>query len=214
MTDDIVDDLRAAYDRMVDERDASATQPWKAVLRQRFLDQVLTEGGSSLLEVGAGTGVHGRFFSDGGLDVLATDLSSAMVESCRAKGLNARQMNLLMFDIDGSFDAVFALNCLLHVPPEQLVDVLRSIHAVLHPGGLLCWVQYGGVQHQGPMSNDHYCPKRYFSMLDDAAFLRAGKAVFELVAFETIALGDWHQHVQAAVFRRGVNRAVRAPVSR
>ena len=70
---DVTEGLRAAYDRSVDERDGQEIQDWKARVRAEFLDLLRMEDKSSLLEVGAGTGVHGLYFHEAGLDVLCTD---------------------------------------------------------------------------------------------------------------------------------------------
>jgi SAM-dependent methyltransferase len=152
--------LRSAYDRKVAEREAGEMQAWKAETRQGFLDLLREEGKFRLLEVGAGTGVHGLFFKNAGLEVVSTDLSQAMVEACRAKGLNALQLDFLSLDFEAEFDAVFSLNCFLHITPGDLPGVLAVIRRSLVPNGLLYWGQYGGVDHQGPLQNDNYEPKR------------------------------------------------------
>jgi SAM-dependent methyltransferase len=203
MHDEITDKLRAAYDGKVAEREASTAQQWKVVIRQGFLEMLRAEGKSSLLEVGAGTGVHGLFFKNAGLNVVATDLSQAMVDSCRAKGLDARRLDFLSLDFEDQFDAVFAMNCFLHVPPDDLLEVLRAMRRVLKPEGLLFWGQYGGVDHQGALENDHYQPKRFFSMLSDSAMQAGGGEVFKSVDFETIEVSrNWEQHFQSSIWRR------------
>jgi SAM-dependent methyltransferase len=73
------------------------------------------------LEIGAGTGNDGLYFQNNGLDVTCTDLSPDMVNLCREKGLKAYVMDFLSLDFPpGSFDAIYALNCLLHVPTREL----------------------------------------------------------------------------------------------
>ena len=79
--------LRVAYDQKVAEREANETHGWKVEIRQKFLELLQEQEKRKLLEVGAGTGVHSLFFKNAGLDVVATDLSQAMVEACREKGL-------------------------------------------------------------------------------------------------------------------------------
>ena len=81
--------------------------------------------------------------------------------------------------------------------------MLATVRRALRPNGLLFWGQYGGVNHQGQLENDHYEPKRYFSMLTDEALRAAGGAVFQPVSFETIEVArDWEQHFQSSVWRR------------
>src|SRR5690606_3962913 len=106
------------------------------------------------------------YFQENGLEVVAVDLSPAMVALCREKGLEAHVMDFLRLDFPpGSFDAVYALNCLLHVPDRDLPAVLEAIRAVLRPGGLFFLGVYGGGALTGEGSYDHddHNPPRFFS---------------------------------------------------
>jgi SAM-dependent methyltransferase len=166
----ILDDLREAYDRKAEERDGYEIKPWKIEERQRFLSLLQEEGKRSLLEIGAGPGVHGKFFLDNGLEVICTDLSPEMVRLCREKGLTAHVMDFMNLDFpDSSFDAVHALNCLLHVPKRDLPRALKTIRAVLRPEGLFHLGVYGGKEHEGVWPEDHHEPKRFFSFLTKRA---------------------------------------------
>ena len=127
--------LRVAYDRRADERERNATEDWKQTERQEFLDLLQVERRRSLLEVGSGPGKDSLFFQERGLDVTCTDLSPAMVELCRQKGLRAYVRDFLDLGFaPASFDAVYALNCLLHVPKLDLPAVLASIERLLIAG--------------------------------------------------------------------------------
>jgi SAM-dependent methyltransferase len=176
---------------------------WKVEERNRFLELLRGEGRRSLLEVGAGTGVHGLFFQEQGLEVVCTDLAPEHVRICQQKGLTAYAMDFLGLDFGGrTFDAVFAMNCLLHVPRASLGDVLRSIRSVVVPGGLFYLGQYGGTDHEGPFDNDIYTPARYFSMLTDEALQAAGNEVFEPVDFRKVPVDPPNEYYQALILRR------------
>jgi ubiquinone/menaquinone biosynthesis C-methylase UbiE len=204
MYEKLKESLRSAYDLKVEERDSFETEPWKIQLRKEFLDLLKSESKTTLLEVGAGTGVHGAFFDRSGLQVVSTDLSLAMVEACEAKGLNAVQMDFLSLDFNHqTFDAVFALNCFLHVPPEDLPSVLEAMRRVLKPQGLLYWGQYGGKNYQGQLDNDDYTPQRFFSFLSDDSMKSAGIKIFNPVSFEVLNVSrDWDQQFQSTIWRR------------
>ncbi len=60
-----------------------------------------------------------------------------MVALCVQKGLNALVMDSsdLRFP-EASFDAVYAMNSLLHLPKAELPAVLRRIDGLLKPGGV------------------------------------------------------------------------------
>jgi len=199
----IRDNLRTAYDRAADLRERSEVDPWKVDERNRFLALLRAERATTLLEVGAGTGVHGAWFAEQGLRVVATDLSPAMAEHCRAKGLEAYEMDLLSLRFDEPFDAVFGMNCLLHVPRAALPDTLQVIAACIKPGGLAYLGQYGGIDREGPWDGDSYRPPRFFSYLTDEAMLQEMKAVFEVLRFLAVALPqpDEH-HFQSFTLRR------------
>jgi SAM-dependent methyltransferase len=189
---DVVGDLVRSYDAGAAYRDGLAKDEWKLAERAAFADRVLAAGGGRLLEIGAGTGQDSLFFAWRGLDVIATDLSPAMVERCRAKGLDARVMDFLGLDFPpGSFDAVFAFNCLLHVPNADLPAVLAVTRGVLRPGGLFFVGVYGGDGGEGVWEPDQHVPKRFFSWRTDEQIQAFAGAVFEIVDFHVVNLGDF-----------------------
>jgi len=203
--DDVLPMLRAAYDAKVEERDAHAVEPWKDTERAGFLALLRAEGRRTLVDIGAGPGVHAAFFRDGGLDVSCVDLSPAMVERCRERGLAAYNQDVLHLEMPARFDAAFAMNSLLHTPPADLPNALRRVHDVLAPGGVFYLGQYGGVAFDGPWLDDSYDPPRYFSRLTDVALRRAANELFTVDEFRTVDVGapaDFG-HFQALVLRRG-----------
>ena len=202
MYDQVIENLRIAYDRKVAEREGREPIAWKAAERGDFLALLQNEGKQKLLEVGAGTGLHGQFFQDNGIDVICTDLSPNMVACCREKGLLAYTMDFLNLDFPaGSFEAVFAMNCLLHVPRLELPQVLAATEELLRPKGLFYWGQYGGIEQEGVYEQDHYTPKRFFSFLTDEQIKDYAAQYFEQLSFNSIALEDDNMHYQGMVLR-------------
>jgi SAM-dependent methyltransferase len=204
--DDVLNDLRRAYDAQVAVRDRSPLQSWKEPLREQFLARLQAERRHTLVELGAGPGVHGRYFADSGLDVVCTDLSPAMVEACRAKGLQALTTDFLQLParLPWPMDAAFAMNCLLHVPPADLPRVLEAVRAVLRPDGLFFLGQYGGIAFQGVRAQDRYEPKRHFSFLPDAQLHALVEVEFQILEFQVVELPDEEElgfHFQALVLR-------------
>jgi SAM-dependent methyltransferase len=199
--DDVLPDLRAFYDGAVKERDGKVRQQFKLDERAAFLDRLLVAEARSLLEIGAGTGQDSVFFAEAGLDVTAVDLSPEMVRKCQDKGLSAavRDVKHLNFP-DESFDAVFTLNCLLHVPNDDLPEALSAIRAVLRPGGLVFVGLWGGESAEGIRTEDAQEPKRFFSSRSDEELLGYLSRWFEVVDFHTIGSGG--HHFQAATLVR------------
>ena len=107
--------------------------------RQEFLDSCR---GRKVLEIGCGIAKDGRFLSENGIDYYAVDLS---IESLILAGEHFRQNNLrnrfanadatqLPFR-EGSFDFVFSIGVLHHVPDTRAA--CREATRVLHLGGRL-----------------------------------------------------------------------------
>ncbi|ATO13180.1 SAM-dependent methyltransferase [Micromonospora sp. WMMA2032] len=200
--DEVLDPLRQAYDARAAWRDGLTKEPWKVAERQAFRDRLAS--GARLLEVGAGTGQDSVFFRKEGLPVVAADLSPVMVEHCRAKGIEAHVMDFLHLDFPpDSFDAVFAMNCLLHVPNHDLPTVLAAIRAVLRPGGLLFVGVYGGGEStEGPIDDDQHVPPRFFSWRTDDQLLGfAAAARFDVVDFHPVDTGRGYRF-QSLTLRR------------
>ena len=206
MYDQVIDGLRQAYDNSAEERDAGNAgrlTPWKVATRADFLSLLQAEGKRSLLEIGGGPGHFAAFFRDAALDVVMTDLSPAMVRLAQAKGLDARVMDFLKLDFPpAAFDAVFALNCLLHVPSADLPRVLAAIHRVLRPGGLFFYGVYGGHSFEGIWPEDHHEPKRYFVFYPDDELRRRVAGLFDEVSFRAIPVeGETESHFQELILR-------------
>ena len=204
MADDPTDGLRAAYDRHADERDQNDPEPWKQQLRQAYLERLRAERARTLLEIGAGPGKDSLFFQQQGLDVTAVDLSTAMVELCRHKGLRAAVGDIREQGFpSASFDAAYSLNCLLHVPKRELPAVLGEIRRVLRPGGLFFLGLWGGPDRESVWEGDRYEPKRFFSFHTDDGIRTAVRPFFDEVSFEAIPVRPApDQHFQHLILRR------------
>lgn len=189
-------DLREAYDRNAALRDMRESASWKLEERQSFFERLRARGARSLLEIGSGPGSTAAWFSDQGLDVVCVDLSAENVRRCRDKGLNAHVMDVTSLALpDASFDAVYTMNCLLHLPKSDLPSALKEIRRVLGPGGLAYVGVYGGRDHEGVWEGDEYEPKRFFSFHTDEALLAAVRPWFEVESFARIEFtpeADFH----------------------
>lgn len=203
MYEEVIASLQDAYDRHAAQRDAAPLADWKRAEREDFIALLRAEGKRTLLEIGAGPGHFSAHFRDQGFDVTCTDLSPAMVALCRAKGLDAHVMDFLHLDFPpASFDAVFALNCLLHVPGDDLDRVLAAIHRLLRPGGLFFYGVYGGYSFEGVFPDDHHTPPRHFVFYPDDELRRRVAGLFDEVSFRAIPLaGETESHFQSLILR-------------
>jgi SAM-dependent methyltransferase len=183
----VIAGLRQAYGPdAAAERDSREKEAFKVDERRRFLTLLEDRAATSLLEVGAGTGHDSLYFQQQGLRVLCTDLSPAMVELCQAKGLDARVADFLGLGVaPATFDAVYALNCLLHVPTPDLQRVLEAIGEVLVPGGLLYVGTWGGADEEGLRRDDHHPVPRFFAFRSDRLMRQMLAERFRVLSFTT-----------------------------
>jgi SAM-dependent methyltransferase len=180
-------------------------EEWKVEERANFLKLVQARGKRSLLEIGAGTGRDSKFFQDAGLLVTCIDLSPELIKFCRQKGLSAHVMDMANLDFPpDSFEAVYALNSLLHIPNAEFRSVLENIKRVLTPAGLFYLGVYGGDEEfEGVWENDPYTPKRFFSFKTDETIQKTTTEVFELLYFKRIATsGKQLLHFQSLILEK------------
>lgn len=195
--------LVQSYDRDAARRSQRELPDWKVRERELFKEMLAREERRALLELGAGAGKDGRYFADAGLDVTCIDLSPEMVRLCREAGLRAQVMEFYKLEFaDGQFEAVYALNCLLHVPKAELDRVLAEIARVLMPGGLMYMGVYGGDDFEGLWDDDWCEPKRFFSFYTDEGIQEAVRRRFELVSFSRIPLKPRKPHFQSLILRK------------
>jgi 2-polyprenyl-3-methyl-5-hydroxy-6-metoxy-1,4-benzoquinol methylase len=116
---------------------ANSTRDVKfSTMQSRFTS--LLAPGAHILDLGCGSGRDTKAFLDAGFDVTATDGSP---ELCRyaqeLTGIPVR--NELFQDLAdvNAYDGVWACSSILHLPKEQLADVLRRISRALHPHGIV-----------------------------------------------------------------------------
>lgn len=201
----VIAGLRQAYGRAgAARREGMVKEDFKVQERQRFLGLLRKRGAASLLEVGAGAGHDSLYFQEQGLRVLCTDLSPDMVALCKAKGLDARVADFLGLGLPpASCDAVYALNCLLHVPTPDLDRVLAALGEVVVPSGLLYVGTWGHEDktEEGPVDDPRYPVPRFFAFRSDQAMRQALAERFGILSFTTFH-GSGGNHFQSFVLQR------------
>ena len=92
--------------------------------------------GASILELGCGAGGDTAEMLSRGFDVRATDGSPEMA-AVASKRLGRPVETLLFHELDAveAYDAVWANACLLHVPRNELANILALIRRALKPAG-------------------------------------------------------------------------------
>ncbi len=188
--DNIKLSLIRSYTSEANARDLKALPEWKEIERQRFLDRLRYEDKRDFLEIGAGTGRDSLFFKQNGLSVTCIDITPSMIQLCLEKGLIAYKMDVskMSFKPD-SFDAVFCMNSLVHMPKSELKSALEEIYRILKPGGLYLNCMWGGIDSEGVSELDDHDPKRFFSFSTDENAKQAFGNIFIIEEIRAIDVG-------------------------
>ncbi|KQW31947.1 SAM-dependent methyltransferase [Rhizobium sp. Root274] len=100
----------------------------------RFIERL--PAGARILELGCGAGGDSEALLARGFDVTPSDGSAAMAsEAERRLGRPVLVLPFQQLGYEAEFDGIWANACLLHVPRNDLPDVLGRIIRALRPGG-------------------------------------------------------------------------------
>ncbi len=105
-------------------------------IRKRFTDKLLSN--AAILDFGCGSGRDTKYFILQGYQVEAVDGSP---ELCRLAGRHTgiKVKNMLfqeLAEVD-KYDGIWACSSILHLPPDELADVMRKMITALKPGGII-----------------------------------------------------------------------------
>jgi SAM-dependent methyltransferase len=196
MSDYSVSDIIKTYDAYADERDHAGLKPENA----RNVDEAMAlfrkRGVKSILEIGSGPGNAAEVFHAAKFDIECIDLSPRMIELVTDKGIPGRVLDCReIASIGRVYDAAFSINALLHIPNAELPSVLQSISDVLVEKGLFALGLWGGDDIEGIYEEDHYRPKRFFSLYSQRTLLSFLSDVFQIEEYHRIEFdGDKFFH--------------------
>ncbi len=103
-----------------------------------YLD--LLPAGGVILDLGCGRGELLDLLGERGFQGSGVDLNAQMIASCRGKGLQAEQADLLEAlagRTDASLDGIVAIQVIEHMPQASLERLVELAAAKLAPGGVL-----------------------------------------------------------------------------
>lgn len=143
-------------------------------IRDRFLTH-LPEG-ARILDLGCGSGRDTLAFRNLGYDVVAVDGSEGMCRVAeRNTGMPVRRLMFSDLDYENEFDGVWACASLLHLPMDELKDVMVKVRMALKPGGVL-YVSFKEGEFSG-MRDGRF----YTDLTEDGLRRLADETVFELL---------------------------------
>ncbi len=124
------------YNKNADSFFAGSVAADMSDVQSRFLTFV--PAGGRILDAGCGSGRDSKAFLDAGYDVVSFDASEEM---CRraSEYIGKPVLNMRFEDVayEAEFDGIWACASLLHVPMDDLTDVLKKMKRALKPGGII-----------------------------------------------------------------------------
>ncbi|MFF0231250.1 class I SAM-dependent DNA methyltransferase [Micromonospora sp. NPDC005252] len=138
-------DTRTSYDTVAVSyahlvRDFLAQAPYERAALALFADLVRATGGGPVADVGCGPGRITAHLNELGIAAFGIDLSPGMIAVARHDHPDLRFDVGSMTDLnlpDGSVAGLVAWYSLIHIPDEQLGQVLAHLRRVVRPGGPL-----------------------------------------------------------------------------
>lgn len=146
--------------------------------------------GKEILDIGCGSGDHAIYFQEKGFNIKCIDLSNKMIELCKSKGLNASIMDIedLNFN-DETFDGIWAVTSLLHIEKTKVPKVIKKLHDILKPRGILyvCIKEGSGEE----LIKDKHDPttERFFAYWEKQELLDILENHFDLIEFKQEKIG-------------------------
>lgn len=175
------DALVNSYEKYAHERASHSPDEFKVQERSEFLKFLQVEERETLLEIGCGPGSDAQFFQNQGFRILAVDNTPTMVKLTAEKGITAQVLDCYNLDeIEERFDAVYTMNCLLHIPKQDIDQILHLISRRLNDSGLMYLGLWGDENFEGIWEPDQYEPKRFFSFWKTEALLEVLQRFFRL----------------------------------
>jgi ubiquinone/menaquinone biosynthesis C-methylase UbiE len=129
----------SSYAGRYERRDAEAHS--FRIRAQRIKELLADCHSGRLLDLGCGPGLMAEHFLSRGFEFFGVDISEGMIAECRSRFGDNDRAHFIVSDAekldfaDGEFDAVVCMGLFEYLDDESAV--LREIHRVLKPGGVL-----------------------------------------------------------------------------
>lgn len=96
------------------------------------------QAGDYILDFGCGSGRDTKYFLEAGMKVDATDGSEELCKiASKYTGIKVRQMLFQELNEYEKYDGIWACSSILHLPKDELKQVLIKMAAALNAGGII-----------------------------------------------------------------------------
>ena len=178
--------LAAYYEREAELGTRSELRGERRRYREQFVELLTEELRSRLVDVGSGPGLDTAGFAAAGFDVVGVDLAHANV--VRMRDASVRGVCASLYEppfADGSFEAVWTMSTLVHVPDDRFDEAMVAMVALAAPGAPVAIGSWGGYdleQHSefGPVGLP-----RFFSWRSHDRWIAMLERHAEVEHFET-----------------------------
>jgi SAM-dependent methyltransferase len=123
------EELARTYNRIADDwHKDHEDDDWWVEETDKLLGRLAT--GSSILDVGCGSGVKSKYFTERGFAVIGIDISTGLLAIAKRIAPKGEYRVLSMEElgtIPETFDLVFAQASLLHIPRDRAGEVVRKM---------------------------------------------------------------------------------------
>lgn len=155
----------------------------------RMLTKQLNPG-AKVIDIGCGPGQFSEYLHSQGFNVVGIDNSDEMIRIAEKKVPTVSFLKMDMRKLDfpeESFDGILAAYSIIHIPTEQIEQVLAQMYRVLKPGGYALFITQVGEPDQvldEPLARGEKIFMNFFSEERIATFVT--KAGFKLVQQKSI----------------------------
>lgn len=105
-------------------------------VQKEFTDRL--REGAFILDFGCGSGRDTKIFLEHGYDVEAVDGSSELCKlASEYTGIEVKQMLFQQLQETEKYDGIWACSSILHLPVDELADVVKKMAAALKDGGII-----------------------------------------------------------------------------
>jgi ubiquinone/menaquinone biosynthesis C-methylase UbiE len=156
--------------------------------KQEVLDFVERLQGPKILDIGCGSGDYAQDFNHRGLEVTAIDFAEEMADLARSKGVDARVQSIEEMNFDASsFNGIWAVTSLHHVPKAELPNVRDKAYNFLTPQGVFYVCVKEGTS-EGFVQDGKSGTQRFYALYKPHELVGLMSPKFEIISVRRVLI--------------------------